>query len=100
MTQKIDAASDHRAEHERRHEVEEVHEKERLDSLIQAAKAADAEVRKLEFWSDIREMVNNGESLGATDEAQGWEHGWEGVDRSGGTRPVHPVLEDESFAPG
>jgi len=99
MTQKIDAASDHRADHKRRHEVEEVLEKERLDNLIRAAKAADAEVRKLEYWSDIRDMVNKGESFGATEEAHGWEHGWEGVDRSGAARPLHPALDKDSVAP-
>jgi len=81
MTSKIDAASSHRAEHQDRHEAESAAETERLDNLIRAAQAADGEIRKLEYWSDIREMVGKGESLGAVDADKGWGHGWEGVDR-------------------
>lgn len=55
----------------------------RKDDLTRAAKAADEQIRSLEYWSDIRRTVREGESYGATDADQGWGEGWEGVDESG-----------------
>lgn len=53
----------------------------RLAGLKEAVKAADQEVKKLEFWSDMKDVVRHGQSGGALGE---WEdHGWEGLDNSG-----------------
>lgn len=93
MTQKIDGASQHRKEHEKHHEAESEEEKRKIDNLVKGAQAADAEVRKLEYWSDIRDMVRDGEVIGATDEAQGWDHGWQGIDQSGPSTALQSIVK-------
>lgn len=55
----------------------------RLDNLEAAVKHADEEVRKLEFWSDVKDMAEKGETKGAVDEFQGWDKGWSSLDDSG-----------------
>lgn len=55
----------------------------RLDNLEVAVKHADEEVRRLEFWSDVKEMAEKGVTKGALDEDQGWDDKWAGLDRSG-----------------
>lgn len=57
----------------------------RLDNLAAAMKHADEEVKKLEFWSDIKDMAQKGDTKGAADEAQGWDKEWIGLDLSGPT---------------
>ncbi|KAJ1333801.1 tectonin beta-propeller repeat-containing protein 1 [Microdochium nivale] len=52
-------------------------------NLGEAIKHADEEVRKLEYWSDIKSMAENGESGGAVESSKGWKEGWEGLDKSG-----------------
>lgn len=55
----------------------------RNEDLTRAAHAADEQIRQLEFWSDIRRTVREGDSYGATDAEQGWGEDWQGVDESG-----------------
>ena len=55
----------------------------RRDALLPAVRAADAAVRRLEYWSDIKGITRAGESKGAADERQGWGTTWAGVDGSG-----------------
>ncbi|KAI9746548.1 MAG: hypothetical protein M1818_000261 [Claussenomyces sp. TS43310] len=55
---------------------------QRKDWLATAVMAADEAVKKLEFWSDIRDMAEKGETQGAVDEAQGWDKSWAGLDAS------------------
>jgi len=55
----------------------------RRENLEAALQHADEEVRKLEFWSDVKELAENGETKGAADEAQGWDKTWAGIDDSG-----------------
>ncbi len=78
ILRKIDAASDHREEHRRRDEPEYVNEKQKIDSLLKAVKGAENQIQQLEYWSDIHDIQNKGEYVGAGDEAQGWNHGWQG----------------------
>lgn len=59
----------------------------RQESLSEAVKHADEEVRKLAYWSDVKRMAEGGESQGAVDDSKGWHDGWQGVDKSG---PAHP----------
>ena len=55
----------------------------RLDNLEAAVKHADEEVKKLEFWSDVKDMAEKGHTKGAVDESQGWDQSWIGLDDSG-----------------
>jgi hypothetical protein len=57
--------------------------KRRLENLEAAMKHADEEVKRLEFWSDVKEMAEKGETKGAVDQSQGWGRGWTGLDDSG-----------------
>jgi hypothetical protein len=45
--------------------------KRQYDNLKAAVKHAEEEVRKLEFWSDVKDMTEKGETKGAVDESQG-----------------------------
>lgn len=56
----------------------------RVRNLAAAIKHADEEVRKLEYWSDVRYVAESGQSHGAVDGQKGWQDGcWEGLDISG-----------------
>ncbi|KAI0434427.1 hypothetical protein F5Y09DRAFT_252385 [Xylaria sp. FL1042] len=55
----------------------------KAENLAEAIKHADEEVRKLEYWSDIKGMAENGETVGAVDHKKGWDSGWQGLDKSG-----------------
>ncbi|KAI0842492.1 hypothetical protein F5Y06DRAFT_128658 [Hypoxylon sp. FL0890] len=55
----------------------------KAENLAEAIKHADEEVRRLEYWSDIKCMAERGESGGAVDRGKGWDRGWEGLDKSG-----------------
>merc|ERR1712169_88430 len=59
------------------------HDRERRDALKQAMEHADEEVRKLAYWSDVKQMAERGESRGVVDGDKGWCKDWEGIDRSG-----------------
>lgn len=62
------------------------------DNLAAAITHADEEVRRLEYWSDIKGMAGKGESGGAVDPGKGWETGWEGLDKSGAKGPLKDDL--------
>ncbi|KAI2629999.1 hypothetical protein GGS21DRAFT_210276 [Xylaria nigripes] len=55
----------------------------RAENLAAAIKHADEEVRKLEYWSDIKGMAEKGEAVLAVDTDEGWDSGWQGLDKSG-----------------
>lgn len=55
----------------------------RLENLDAAVQHADEEVKKLEFWSDVKDMAEKGETKGAVDASQGWDQSWTGLDESG-----------------
>ncbi|KAI1105144.1 hypothetical protein F4804DRAFT_305237 [Jackrogersella minutella] len=57
--------------------------KTKAENLAEAIKHADEEVRRLEYWSDIKTMAESGESRGAVDCGKGWDRTWEGLDNSG-----------------
>ena len=86
MIRKIDAASDHREEHKRKQEPEGQGEKQKIDDLLKAVKAADKQIQQLEYWSDIKATVQAGTSISAAAEKSGWSEAWQGVDKSGPLR--------------
>jgi hypothetical protein len=65
-------------------EEESAADKRRLANLEAAIKAAEEQVKRLEFWSDIKGLVEQGDVEGAVDESKGWnEKKWAGLDDSG-----------------
>lgn len=58
-----------------------------------AVRCADEEVRKLAYWSDIKSLVEGGETAKGVAEGEGWGGEWQGVDQSG---PAPPRKEDQS----
>ncbi|KAF4996571.1 hypothetical protein FGRMN_4412 [Fusarium graminum] len=62
--------------------------RERNQALKDAVHHADEEVRKLAYWSDVKQMAESGEAHGAVNENKGWDESWEGVDQSGGAHPL------------
>ncbi|KAK3903945.1 hypothetical protein C8A05DRAFT_32282 [Staphylotrichum tortipilum] len=54
---------------------------ERVRNLAAAVKHADEEVRRLEYWSDVKGMAEEGSSKGAPNGKQGWDPG---ADKCGG----------------
>ncbi|KAK3378594.1 hypothetical protein B0H63DRAFT_480358 [Podospora didyma] len=60
----------------------------RTENLAAAIKHADEEVRRLEYWSDVKTMAEEGGSKGAVDQTQGWDPGWQGLDKSGPSAPI------------
>lgn len=65
--------------------------RDKLENLTAAIKHADEEVKRLEYWSDVKEMVVEGESKGAMEHGQGWDERWRGVDNSGPAEPRAPA---------
>ena len=61
--------------------------KDRGEALEAAIVHADEEVRKLSFWSDVKQMAERGESRGAVDDEKGWYDAWDGLDKSGPPPP-------------
>jgi hypothetical protein len=78
---KIDSAKAHREEHKARNEPEDEAEGRYIDNMLNAFEAADDHSKRLEYWSDLREMSRKGEILGGT--KQGWGHVWQHVGTSG-----------------
>ncbi|KAJ4407670.1 hypothetical protein N0V85_004341 [Neurospora sp. IMI 360204] len=62
----------------------------REENLHEAVKRADEEVRRLEYWSDVKEMVVEGETKYGVDTDKGWDPSWQGVDSSGPAQPPAP----------
>lgn len=56
--------------------------KERLNHLVKAVEAADEEVKRMEYWSDIKGVTEQGLAKGAVDKEQGWDPAWTGLDKS------------------
>lgn len=83
----FDAAKQHREEHKEEGKAEGEAESRRIDNLLKCIEAADAECKKLEYWSDIRKLAEDGDAGKAMDEASGWDDKWAGLDKSG---PPHP----------
>lgn len=59
----------------------------RIGYLSAAVKHADEEVRRLEYWSDIKAMAQRGATNGAVGQGEWDAHHWQGVDRSGPMPP-------------
>jgi len=60
-------------------------------NLGRAVEAADLQVKRLEYWSDIKSMARRGETLHATDSDQWNQMNWQGLD------PASPGHDKGSF---
>jgi hypothetical protein len=111
LLKRLDEASAHHDEHGKEGEEEGQRESRRMDNLKAAVQAADDEVKRLEFWSDVKQMAENGEIKGAVDASQGWDQKWVGLDVSGpkdvitdrelpGFRNGEDADYDENIKPG
>ncbi|KAF2125933.1 hypothetical protein P153DRAFT_324325 [Dothidotthia symphoricarpi CBS 119687] len=84
---RFEDAKSHREEHEKSGTPEGDAESRRIDNLLKSIEAADAECKKLEFWSDIRTLAQEGTAGNATDPNSGWDEKWQGLDESGAKHP-------------
>jgi len=75
----FDSIQSHRESHKNGKRPEGEQEKARIDALLDAVKAADAECKRLEYWSDIRDVIRHGETFGENAQERGWGRQWTGV---------------------
>lgn len=87
LMDRFDAAKDHREQHEKDSKPEGDAEERRINNLLKAIRAADNECKKLEYWSDIKGMTEEGKAGNATDPDMGWDEKWQGLDGSGAKHP-------------
>jgi hypothetical protein len=87
LMDRFESAKSHRQEHEESGEPEGDVEERRINNLMKAIEAADAECKKLEYWSDIRKLAQEGNAGNATDLEHGWDEKWQGLDESGAKHP-------------
>ena len=84
----FDDVKTRREEHKRNGEPEDEVEVRRINNLLKAIEAADNECKKLEYWSDIKNLTEEGKAGNATDANMGWdEEKWQGLDASGAKHP-------------
>ena len=86
----IDDARAHRGTHKKSGKPENGAEERRINNLLKAVEAADAECKKLEYWSDIKVLAEEGNAGNATDPSGGWDEKWQGLDSSGAGHPRQP----------
>ncbi|KAI9779907.1 MAG: hypothetical protein M1835_004611 [Candelina submexicana] len=78
LSRTFEETSRHRNEHIERGEPEDEVEKREIDNLLNAVKAADEQVKRLEYWSDAKDVASQGEVTVTSDDSQGWGHQWKG----------------------
>lgn len=90
-TKRKESLADHTHDDEetkRKHDVAA----RQADNLLKAVNAADDQVKKLEYWSDIKSMAQRGQTLYATDDKHWNQAKWQGLD------PGSPAHGQESFS--
>jgi hypothetical protein len=87
LMDRFDAAKEHREQHEKEARPEGEAEERRINNLLKAVEAADSECKKLEYWSDIKNLTEEGKAGNATDPSMGWDEKWQGLDVSGASCP-------------
>ena len=90
LMETIDDARTHRSSHKESGKPENEAEERRINNLLKAVEAADAECKKLEYWSDIKKLAEEGTAGNATDPNAGWDEKWQGLDASGADHPRAP----------
>lgn len=87
LMDRFDAAKEHREQHRKDEKPEGEAEERRINDLLRAIEAADNECKKLEYWSDIKHLTEEGSAGNATDPSKGWDEKWQGLDVSGAKHP-------------
>ncbi|KAH0565193.1 hypothetical protein GP486_001409 [Trichoglossum hirsutum] len=87
LSRKFDVASSHRSQHLERGEPEDDAEKRKVDNLLESIHAADEQVKRLEFWSDVKAMAREGDGIGTADDGRDWSCRRDGPNTSGPARP-------------
>ena len=82
---KLTEAYDHAVKDQKEHDTAELRRK--AENLKAAIKHGDEEIRRLEYWSDVKGMVNSGQTRTAVDKNKGWDDSWQGLDHSGPAEP-------------
>lgn len=90
LMETIEKVRAHRDSHKQSGKPENGAEERRINNLLKAVEAADAECKKLEYWSDIRKLAEEGNAGNATDSKNGWDEKWQGLDASGAQHPREP----------
>lgn len=83
LLERIDSAKSHRDEHNTSGKPEGDSERRKIDGMVAAAEVAERQVKRLEYWSDLRDMAREGKLDAATDDSRGWGQEWTGLDTSG-----------------
>ncbi|KAG9743029.1 hypothetical protein KCU73_g8515, partial [Aureobasidium melanogenum] len=92
LSEKLTAAEKLQDEHTAHNEEISAQEQQKITNLETAIAAADEQVKRLEYWSDVRDMARAGTTSFATD-ARVWGYAkWRGLDASG------PEADDKSTA--
>jgi hypothetical protein len=87
LMERFEDARQHREDHQAQSKPEGDAEGRRIDDLLRAIDAADAQCKRLEYWSDIRKLAYEGAAGSATDPEHGWDDKWAGLDESGAKHP-------------
>ncbi len=82
LIRESESASSQREEHAQRGKNESADEQKRIDNVLQAVKAAEEQVKKLEFWSDVRDLTRDGQLYEVAEFKDEWEHNWQVQDTS------------------
>jgi hypothetical protein len=80
LTDSINAAKARREEHTKRNESEDENESRKIESLLKAAKSVDEQCKKLEYWSDVRDLTKDGRAVAASKETLGLGLEWQDSD--------------------
>ena len=70
----FDDAKDHREEHKKSGEPENETEERRINNLLKAVEAAEGECKKLEYYSDIRRLTEEGDIGTEKEPSNGYNH--------------------------
>jgi len=70
----FEAAKQHREEHKQSGELEDEVEERRINNLLKAVDAADAECKKLEYYSDVRRLAEDGSNGVGKESVTGFDH--------------------------
>lgn len=87
LMDRFEAAKDRREQHIKDSQPETDAEERRINNLLKSIEAADNECKKLEYWSDIKNLTEEGKAGNATDPSMGWDEKWQGLDVSGADHP-------------